>query len=88
MTKDAIGNVFNIGNPRATVTVKNLAEQVVQLSDSASSIVHVPKDDVDVELRVPSIEKAERILGFHPKFDLREGLERTIRWYRERLKDG
>ena len=45
----------------------------------------MPKTYVDVELRIPSIEKAKEILGFEPKYDLDEGLEKTIEWYR---KDG
>lgn len=80
--EEAVGNVFNIGNPRGTVTINSLAEKVVQLSGSKSRIVHVPKAYVDVELRIPSIEKATELLGYQPKVDLNEGLKRTIEWYR------
>ena len=83
--KKAVGNVFNIGNPRGTITINDLAEKVVRLIGSKSKIVHVPKTYVDVELRVPSIEKAKRILGYEPKVDLDEGLKRTIEWYRNQV---
>lgn len=84
--KEAIGNVFNIGNPRGTVTINSLAEKIVQLSNSKSRIVHVPKTYVDVELRIPNIEKACEILGYQPKVSLDEGLNRTIEWYRGAMK--
>ncbi|MFQ6083136.1 MAG: NAD-dependent epimerase/dehydratase family protein [Methanosarcinales archaeon] len=87
LTKDkAIGEVFNIGNPRGTLTILSLAEKVKYLTNSKSEIIHVPKGYVDVELRIPSIEKAKQILGFEPKIDLDEGIKRTIEWYRRNLK--
>jgi len=83
--KEAIGDVFNIGNPRSTITILNLAQKIIQLSNSKSKIVFVPKNYVDVELRVPDIEKSRRKLGFEPKVDLEEGLKRTIEWYKNKL---
>jgi len=80
---EAIGHVFNIGNPRATVTVANLAHLVKRLCNSESRLVYSQRDYVDVELRIPSIKKAMNMLGYWPKVDLEEGLERTIEWYRE-----
>jgi len=84
-TEKAIGEVFNIGNPRGTITVLGLAEKVIQLASSSSQIVHVPKNYVDVELRIPSIDKARELLGFEPKVDLNEGIGRTIEWYKRKL---
>jgi len=83
--KKAIGEAFNIGNPRATITILSLAEKIIYLAGSRSKIIHVPKPYVDVELRIPDIEKAKNLLGFEPKIDLNEGLRRTIEWYRERM---
>ena len=80
---EAVGHVFNIGNPRATVTVANLALLVKRLCNSDSKLVYSQRDYVDVELRIPSIKKAMSMLGYWPKVDLEEGLERTIAWYRE-----
>lgn len=80
---EAVGHVFNIGNPRATVTVANLAHLVKRLCNSESRLVYSQRDYVDVELRIPSIKKAMSMLGYWPKVDLEEGLERTIEWYRE-----
>lgn len=79
----AVGNAFNIGNPRSTVTIYNLARDIVRLSGSRSPIEFVRWDYPDVELRIPNIEKARELLGFEPRVDLEDGLSRTIRWYRE-----
>ena len=80
-----MGHTFNIGNPRSTVTIYNLALQIHRLSHSQSKIVFKKKEMQDVELRVPDIEKAKKILGFKPQVDLEEGLVRTIDWYRNNL---
>ncbi|MBI2898315.1 MAG: NAD-dependent epimerase/dehydratase family protein [Deltaproteobacteria bacterium] len=81
----AVGHTFNIGNPRSTVTIYNLARLIIRLAGSSSEVEFVRHDQADVELRIPNIEKAARILGFRPRVDLEEGLTRTIKWYREHL---
>lgn len=80
--EDAIGNSFNIGNPRGTVTISMLAQLIKEIANSKSEIIYVPKNYVDVELRIPSIEKAKNYLGYIPKHELTEGLKKTIEWYR------
>jgi len=82
---EAVGQAFNIGNPRSVVTVYNLAREVIRLSASKSTIRFEHVERADVELRVPSIEKARNLLGYQPKVDLEEGLLRTIDWYRQIL---
>jgi nucleoside-diphosphate-sugar epimerase len=84
----AVGESFNIGNPRSTLTIYNLAREVVRLSSSSSPIRFVEWNFPDVDLRIPNIDKARKLLGFEPKVDLEEGLLRTISWYRRRLADG
>ena len=85
---EAVGQAFNIGNPRSVVTVYNLAREVIRVSKSSSKIRFDPVDRADVELRIPSITKARELLGFEPKVDLEEGLQRTIEWYRGNLVAG
>ncbi|PKM96210.1 MAG: epimerase [Firmicutes bacterium HGW-Firmicutes-1] len=80
--KEAIGSSFNIGNPRGTITISMLAQLVKSIAYSKSNIKYVPKSYVDVELRIPSIERARKVLDFEPKIDLTKGLEKTIAWYR------
>lgn len=80
----AIGQAFNIGNPRSVCTIYDLAKHVVRLSSSSSRIIFVPRNSPDVELRIPNIEKARQILGYEPQVDLEEGLLRTIYYYRRK----
>ncbi|MFZ4591197.1 MAG: NAD-dependent epimerase/dehydratase family protein [Ignavibacteria bacterium] len=81
--KKAIGEIFNIGNPRGTVTITSLAEKILSLCKTKSKLKYVPKNYVDVELRIPSIEKAEQLLGFVPKVSLDEGIIETFKWYKK-----
>jgi UDP-glucose 4-epimerase len=80
---EAVGESFNIGNSRAVVTIYGLANTIVRVTGSSSRIQFTRKDYVDVELRVPQIEKARRVLGFEAAVDLEEGIRRTAEWYRE-----
>jgi UDP-glucose 4-epimerase len=87
LTRDAaVGHSFNIGNPRSTVTIYNLAREIVRLSSSSSHIEFKPWPNADVEIRVPAIDKAKELLGYTAKVDLEEGLLRTIHWYRRQLQ--
>ncbi len=83
---EAIGHSFNIGNPRSTITIYQLAHLIARLAGSKSPIVSVPWDFPDVELRVPDVHKAEKLLGFKARVDLEEGLARTLDWYRQKLE--
>jgi nucleoside-diphosphate-sugar epimerase len=80
---EAIGEDFNIGNPANTVTILQLAREIVELTGGRSSIEFAESPFPDIEIRVPSLVKARRILDFRPKYDLRRGLELTVEWYRE-----
>lgn len=81
---EAVGHVFNLGNPFATVSVRELAQRVVRAAGSRSEIRLAPyQPDGEVRVRVPSIEKAERLLDFQPRVGLEEGLARTVAWYRD-----
>jgi UDP-glucose 4-epimerase len=81
---EAVGQAFNIGNNRSTVTIYDLALRVNRLTGNPGSIVFRPLDYADVELRIPNVDKARELLGFDAKVELDEGLERTIAWYRTR----
>lgn len=81
---DAVGQSFNIGNARSAVTIYDLAQRIKRLSGCPGELVFEPLTYTDVELRVPNVEKARRLLGFEAKVELDEGLERTIAWYREK----
>ena len=81
--EEAIGQSFNIGNPRNTLTIYNLAKIIKRLCNSDSEIKFIKKEMVDVELRIPNTDKAKKLLGFEAKMDLEEGLKTTIEWYKK-----
>jgi Nucleoside-diphosphate-sugar epimerases len=83
-TAPEITGPINIGNP-AEFTMLELAEQVVALTGSSSSITHKPLPQDDPKQRRPDITKARTILGWEPTVPLRDGLERTINDFRRRF---
>jgi len=80
----AVGQTFNIGNPRSAVTIFDLAQRIKRLSGAPGEIVFQPLHYADVELRIPNVEKARAELGWEPLVELDEGLQKTIAWYREK----
>jgi nucleoside-diphosphate-sugar epimerase len=79
---EAVGQAFNIGNPRSSVTIYELALRVKRLTGCSGEIVFVPLGYTDVELRIPNVQKARELLFWEPKVELDDGLARTIAWYR------
>ncbi|MEZ6109618.1 MAG: UDP-glucuronic acid decarboxylase family protein [Pirellulaceae bacterium] len=77
---DFIGPV-NIGNP-GEFTIRELAEQVIELTGSSSKLVHKPLPADDPTRRQPNISLIQSRLGWEPKVPLREGLEQTIAWFK------
>lgn len=82
---EAIGEDFNIGNPREVETTLGLARRVAQLSPTGT-IRSVEEQRAEVRARIPRIDKARRILGFEPKIDLDDGLRQTYEWFRTQVK--
>jgi nucleoside-diphosphate-sugar epimerase len=82
---EAVGQAFNIGNPRSSVTIYDLALRVKRLTGCSGEIVFAPLGYTDVELRIPNVQKAREFLSWEPKVELDEGLARTIAWKREEL---
>jgi nucleoside-diphosphate-sugar epimerase len=82
----AIGQAFNLGNPQGTITNFELANMIIRLAKSKSSIVFKPHPGPEVDLRVPSIEKAGRLLGYEASVSLEVGVGRAIAWYAEHLQ--
>lgn len=76
----AIGQSFNIGNSRAVMTILGLANTVCRVLSSESKIIHEPPLSADVAIRVPSVDKAEKMLDFKAKIDLEEGIKKTAAW--------
>lgn len=82
----AIGNSFNLGNARAVITILGLAQTVCRVLKSDSKIVFEPPLSADIAIRIPSVKKADEVLGFKAKVDLEEGILRTAEWMKDQLK--
>ena len=83
---DFVGPV-NIGNP-GEFTIRQLAELTLELTGSKSKLIEKPLPVDDPERRRPDITLAKQKLGWEPKVPLREGLAKTIDWFRSvRLSD-
>ncbi len=77
----------NIGNPDE-FTVRELADLVIEITGSTSEIVHEALPVDDPAKRRPDITRARTELGWEPAIQLREGIERTVAWFREELARG
>ena len=76
--------VFNIGNPYE-MTVKELAETILKLTNSKSEIIYKPLPNDDPQQRRPDISKAKEKLNLEPKVGLETGLNTTIEWIKKEL---
>ena len=77
---DLIGPM-NLGNP-GEFTIKELAEIIIELTGSSSHLVYMPLPADDPRQRQPDITLARERLGWQPAVPLREGLVKTIEWFR------
>ena len=77
----------NVGNPKER-TVQEIAELVIELSGSESSIVSEPLPEDDPKRRCPDIGRAREALGWEPRVGAREGLKKTLEWFAERAGRG
>ena len=77
-------DVFNIGNPNE-MTVGQLAEKIVELTDSTSEIKYLELPNDDPKQRKPDITKAKTKLNWEPKVNLEDGLTKTIKWVERQL---
>jgi len=78
----AEGSIFNIGNPAGTITIHSLAKLIKRLTNSESEIIFMKPNIIDIDIRVPDIEKSRRILNFEPEISIEEGISNTIDWYK------
>ena len=85
-TPDDVTGPINIGNP-IEFTIRQLANQIIELTGSKSQIVQRPMPVDDPRQRRPDISKAHDILGWTPKVALKAGLVRTIEYFDALLKD-
>lgn len=83
-TDDSIIGPVNLGNPNE-FTIKQLAEMVVKMTGTKSRIVYLPATTDDPQQRQPIITQAKELLDWEPTIQLREGLEKTIAYFKKTL---
>ena len=84
MNKDDLHEPVNLGNP-GEFTIKQLAEEVVRICGSESGVKYMPLPQDDPRQRKPDITRAQELLGWNPTIPLREGLEKTVAFFRQRM---
>ncbi len=90
---DAIGQVFNVGNPEE-VTIEQLARRVIEISGSRSEIAYIPYSQAyeggagyeDMRRRVPCIDKLGRATGYQPQVKLNAILQSVIDYERKNME--
>jgi UDP-glucuronate decarboxylase len=83
--EDSVGPV-NLGNP-TEFTIKQLAEAVLDKVDTESSVTEEPLPSDDPTQRKPDISLAQKLLSWNPVVELSTGLDRTIPYFREIIKE-
>jgi UDP-glucuronate decarboxylase len=86
-TPEGVTGPVNLGNPKE-FTIRQLAETVIELTGSLSAVVKRPLPPDDPKQRRPDITKAQSLLGWQPRVELREGLAKTIAYFEGVLNDG
>ena len=84
MNTERLHDPINLGNPEE-VTIKHLAEEVINICGSKSGLTRLPLPQDDPHQRRPDITKARTLLGWNPTIPLHEGLERTVADFKERV---
>jgi UDP-glucose 4-epimerase len=87
----AIGEVYNVGNTEE-VTIRELAERVIQLTGSQSEVKYISYDQAyapgfeDMQRRVPNLDKIRRLIGYQTRYKLDDILRRVIAFEREKME--
>jgi nucleoside-diphosphate-sugar epimerase len=76
----AKGEVVNVGNTQE-ITIQELAQKIKDITQSESTITFHPLPKDDPQRRCPDTTKLEKIVGWKPKIELPEGLQKTITWF-------
>lgn len=75
---------INIGNPEE-MTVLQLAQEIISITSSSSKIVYKPLPIDDPKIRQPDISKAKNVLDWEPKISRKEGLQKTLEYFKHQL---
>jgi dTDP-glucose 4,6-dehydratase len=80
-----LNDPVNIGNP-TEMTIEEIAQVIIEMTGATSKIVYKPLPTDDPKVRKPDITRARTLLGWEPNVELREGLSKTIEYFRTKVK--
>jgi UDP-glucose 4-epimerase len=83
MPEGARGEVFNVGGGRTPTSINELLAIVAAEAGAAPDPVHEPPREGDIRVSHADVSRARDVLGYAPAVDVREGLRRTVAWFRE-----
>jgi dTDP-glucose 4,6-dehydratase len=76
----------NVGNPHE-FTIQELAEMILEETGSGSELIRLPLPEDDPKVRQPDITRAREVLGWEPEIGLRDGLKKTIPYFRNLVEN-
>ena len=82
------GEIINVGNDSNPISIKELAEKIISLTNSESEIKFIPFEEsnrnrTEIMKRIPDINKAKKILNYSPKITLDEGIKKVVKHRKE-----
>jgi UDP-glucose 4-epimerase len=86
MPMEARGRVLNAGAGRPPTSVNKLLSEIARLTDTEPRPLHEPAREGDIRRSEADISLAKRLIGYEPRFDIQEGLRRTVEWFRARSR--
>lgn len=86
MNTDDLHEPVNLGNP-VEFTIKELADEVIKICESKSDVVYLDLPQDDPRQRKPDISRAKTVLGWNPSIQLKEGLAKTVGYFRNLKSD-
>jgi UDP-glucuronate decarboxylase len=84
MNVEGVHDPVNLGNP-GEFTIRQLAEEVIKTCESKSEFTYLPLPADDPRQRKPDITRAQTLLGWNPTIPLREGLKKTVEYFKSRV---
>ena len=85
MNVEGVHDPVNLGNP-GEFTIRQLAEEVIKTCESKSEFAYLPLPADDPRQRKPDITRAQTLLGWNPTIPLREGLKKTVEYFKSRVQ--
>ena len=87
-SEKSIGESYNIGNESPEISMREVADIVLCVVGWNYQINELPPTEGSPERRCPKMEKTKKVIGYSGKVTIKEGIEKTYKWYKENIFDG